>query len=218
MRNYVVFMMIAMMFGGVTNAYAQRDKSAPEKARLSDISRTQDIFESFSLESGYEMVVTPLVASIKVLPNADGKVVHSRFGGKSRSDGEMGNVYRVRKQMVDAQGSLNFEFLRAQVIFDFCRESGADLIVMPQFSARYRTSKVKRMDSDGNTVDFEQPVVENGCYLIEVEMVGFPAVYTNFREATANDRWIKHMYNESPITSSESEMYIREDYDTIIKK
>lgn len=217
MKKIFTFLTIVLLFCATT-ANAQRQKSQPERKHFVDISVTQDTFESFSLESGYEMVVTPLVASVKVLPNSLGKIEHRTFEGNNRSDGEYGTVYKIRKQTVDAQGSLNFDFLRAQVIFDFCRETAADVIVMPQFSARYRTNKVKGMDSEGNIVDIEQPVVEGGCYLIEVGMVGFPAVYTNFREATESDRWIKHMFNEGRIDNDESEVRIREDFNTVVKQ
>lgn len=197
-----------------TDALAQRQKPEPEQRRVTEVVQTQDRFESYSLDAGYEMVVTPLVASVKVLPNSSGRIEHRVFEGKNRSDGEYGNVYKFRKMFVDAQGSLNFDFLKAQVIFDFCREAAADVIVMPQFSARYRTHKVNRVDADGNRVDMEEPIVENGCYLIEVDMVGFPAVYTNFREATENDRWIKHMFNEGRMDGSGDRIHVHEDYDT----
>lgn len=197
-----------------TDALAQRQKPEPEQRRVTEVVQTQDRFESYSLRAGYEMVVTPLVASVKVLPNSSGRIEHRVFEGKNRSDGEYGNVYKFRKMFVDAQGSLNFDFLKAQVIFDFCRETAADVIVMPQFSARYRTKKATRVDADGNRVDMEEPIVENGCYLIEVDMVGFPAVYTNFREATENDRWIKHMFNEGRMDGSGDRIHVHEDYDT----
>lgn len=216
MKKYLVFLTIAMLLYA-TDAAAQHQKTQTERRAVS-VSVTQDRFESFSLESGYEMVVTPLVASIKVLSNAAGRVEHRTFEGKNRSDGEFGNVYKIRKQTVDAHGTLNFDFLKAQVVFDFCRETAADVIVMPQFSARFRTNKVKGMDTDGNMVDIEQPVVDGGCYLIEVNMVGFPAIYTNFREATENDRWIKHMYNEGRIDTEDTEINIHEDYKTVVKK
>ena len=216
MKKYFAVLTIAMLFCA-TKADAQRPKSEAEQKKFVEVVQTQDRFESYSLDAGYEMVVTPLVASVKVMPGPGGKIEHRVFEGRNRSDGETGKVYKFRKMFVDAQGTLNFDFLKAQVVFDFCREAAADVIVMPQFSARYRTKKVTRMDVDGNRVDMEEPVVENGCYLIEVEMVGFPAIYTNFREATENDRWIKHMFNEGRMNNSDGDIHVYEDYDTTAK-
>ena len=62
------------------------------------------------------------------------------------------------------------------------------------FRMRGMRELVDAIDADGNTVRSEQPVEHNGKYVMIVEAVGFPAVYTGFREGTPTDEWIKRVY------------------------
>lgn len=185
-----------------SQAFAQRAVKTLSASKLVDVQQSLKQTESIKLETAHEMLVTPLVASVKVLTkNNDGKTVERRtFTGTARQDvpGSLaGNEYLVQLPQGKWVGEFyerELDKLKAQVIYDFCRETGADLIVLPQFNIRPKTQLVDAIDADGNTVRSEQPVEHNGKYVMIVEAVGFPAVYTGFREGTPTDEWIKRVY------------------------
>lgn len=54
--------------------------------------------------------------------------------------------------------AIDVDLLKAQATYDFCRETGADLIVVPQFNIRHKTHTVNTVDVDGNPVRIEEPV------------------------------------------------------------
>ena len=81
--------------------FAQRGTSRTiTTTRLAGVQETFEHTEAFSLEVGHEMLVTPLVASVKVLSkNNDGKTYEkATFTGSARTDipsGLAGNEYLV---------------------------------------------------------------------------------------------------------------------------
>ncbi len=175
----LVLACVALFFCG--NAYAQRGASRTiTTTRLAGVQETFEHTEAFSLEVGHEMLVTPLVASVKVLSrNNDGKTFEKKtFTGSARTDipsGLAGNEYLVGKLMDGKQvAAIDVDLLKAQATYDFCRETNADLIVLPQFNIRHKMRTVQTTDVDGNPVQAEEPVERDGKYVMIVEMVGFP--------------------------------------------
>lgn len=211
----LVLACVALFFCG--NAYAQRGASRTiTTTRLAGVQETFEHTEAFSLEVGHEMLVTPLVASVKVLSrNNDGKTFEKKtFTGSARTDipsGLAGNEYLVGKLMDGKQvAAIGVDLLKAQATYDFCRETNADLIVLPQFNIRHKMRTVQTTDVDGNPVQAEEPVERDGKYVMIVEMVGFPAVYTGFREGKPEDSWIKRLFKEGQIGNEDALIHVEE--------
>lgn len=192
MKKAFALLSVALLCGAMT-AYAQRPTTKTISAtRLADVSERAETVESFALEASYEMFVTPVLADIKLIDaNAQGECKHRYFQGANRSDGQSGKQYLLPKQMQGKNVFFDFETLKGQVIFDFCRETEADVIVMPQFSVRHATYKRDGVLADGTPYRAGDPIEDGDCFVMEVEMLGFPAVYTKFRSAQKSDYWIK---------------------------
>lgn len=114
----LVLACVALFFCG--NAYAQRGASRTiTTTRLAGVQETFEHTEAFSLEVGHEMLVTPLVASVKVLSrNNDGKTFEKKtFTGSARTDipsGLAGNEYLVGKLMDGKQvAAIGVDLLKA---------------------------------------------------------------------------------------------------------
>ncbi len=205
------------LLAGFHGAWAQRGTTKTiTTTKLTGIQETFEHTEAFSLEAGHEMLVTPLVATVKVLSkNDDGKTFErATFTGSARQDipeGLSGNEYLVGKLMDGKRvAAIDVDLLKAQATYDFCRETGADLIVVPQFNIRHRTQIVDTFDSEGNPIKIEQPAERDGKYVMIVDMVGFPAVYTGFREGTRNDAWIKKLFKEGQIENEDAHIHVEE--------
>jgi len=202
----------------VSGAFAQRGTTKTlTTTRLAGVQETFEHTEAFMLEAGHEMLVAPLVASVKVLSkNNDGRTFERRtFTGSARLDipkGLAGNEYLVSKLMDGKRvAAIDVDLLKAQVTYDFCRETGADLIVVPQFNIRHKTQTVRKTDIDGNAIEAEEPVERDGKYVMIVDMVGFPAIYTGFREGTPNDIWIKRLFKEGQISNEKARLHVEEE-------
>ena len=219
MRKSLIYLLLAgaIPFTGMHDAFAQRGSTKTiTTTRLAGVQETFEHTEAFSLEAGHEMLVTPLVASVKVLSrNNDGKTFErATFTGSARQDvpaGLAGNEYLVGKLMDGRRvAAIDVDLLKAQATYDFCRETGADLIVVPQFNIRHKTHTVNTVDVDGNPVRIEEPVERDGKYVMIVDMGGFPAVYTGFREGTRNDVWIKELFKEGQIENEDAHIHVEE--------
>lgn len=190
------------------SAFAQRDGSKTFTTnKLVGIEENLNQTESYRLSAGYEMLVTPLVATIQVKSmNNDGKTFkRADFTGSARKNIPAGlskNEYLISIHNGKNAGDYNrdFDMLKAQVIYDFCSETGADVIVAPQFSITQKTKIVKTTDVDGNSVEIAQPVEMNGKYVMQVEVFGYPATYTGFRAGTSGDAWIKSLFKMGQIS------------------
>ena len=183
--------------------------------KLAGSQATFEHTEAFSLESGHEMLVAPLVAKVEVMSvNNDGKTFkRATFTGKARRDvpqGLAGNEYLVGKLIDGKNVSIDMNLLKAQATYDFCQETGADLIVVPQFNIRHRTRIVEAVDSEGNAIKIEEPEERDGKYIMIVNMVGFPAKYTGFREGTKDDKWIKELYRMGQISNDDAHIYVED--------
>ena len=205
------------LLAGLHGAWAQRGTTKTiTTTKLTGVQETFEHTEAFSLEAGHEMLVTPLVATVKVLSkNNDGKTFErATFTGSARQDipeGLSGNEYLVGKLMDGKRvAAIDVDLLKAQATYDFCRETGADLIVVPQFNIRHRTQVVDTFDAEGNPIKIEQPAERDGKYVMIVDMVGFPAVYTGFREGTRNDEWIKRLFKEGQIENEDAHIHVEE--------
>lgn len=219
MKKFPVYLLLAgiVLSAGIQAAHAQRGTTKTiTTTRLAGVQETFEHTEAFSLEAGHEMLVTPLVASVKVLSkNNDGKTFErATFTGSARQDipqGLSGNEYLVGKLMDGKRvAAIDVDLLKAQATYDFCRETGADLIVVPQFNIRHKTHTVTATDADGNPVRTEEPVERDGKYVMIVDMVGFPAVYTAFREGTRDDSWIKQLFKQGQIDNENAHIHVEE--------
>lgn len=213
MKKAITLLSFVLLCSATATVSAQRPTTTKtvSSTRLAKITETAERVESYALDASYEMFVTPVVADIKLIDaDASGACKHRYFLGDKRSDGKSGKQYTVPKHNLDEE----IDILRSQVIFDFCRETDADVIVMPQFSIRHARYTKNGVDADGNAYSMGDPIEDNGRYVMEVEMLGFPAVYTKFRPATAGDVWIKKTLLEKP-KDNEEKIAVRED---VIKK
>lgn len=214
MKKALALVVFALLCGATTTVDAQRPSTTKtiSTTRLADVSETVETVESFSLDADYEMFVTPVVADIKLLyADASGACKHSYFKGTNRSDGKTGKQYTLPKRGSGKSAFFDYETLKGQVIFDFCRECDADVIVLPQFSARNARYTKDGVDAEGNPYKAGDPIEENGSYVMEVEMLGFPAVYTSFRPAKATDQWIKSSLMMGPTHRDEERRQIVEE-------
>ncbi|WP_418450210.1 hypothetical protein [Alistipes sp.] len=219
MKKLLIPLLLAgsVLFAGAPRALAQRGSARTiTTTKLAGVQETFDHTEAFHLEAGHEMLVTPLVATVKVLSkNNDGKTYErATFTGASRQDipsGLAGNEYLVSKVMDGKRvAAINVELLKAQVTYDFCRETGADMIVVPQFNIRHKMHVVNTTDSEGNPIKIEEPIERDGKYVMIVDVVGFPAVYTGFREGTRDDEWIKKLFKQGKIENEEANIQVEE--------
>lgn len=218
MKKFFVVLAACALGAGTSEAFAQRGATKTiSTTKLAGVQETFEHTEAFSLEAGHEMLVTPLVATVKVMSkNDDGKTfVRAVFTGSSRTDvpnGLAGNEYLVGKLMDGKRvAAIDVDLLKAQVTYDFCRETGADLIVVPQFNIRHKTQTVTKTDAEGNPVRMEEPVEQDGKYVMIVDMVGFPAVYTGFREGTPGDGWIKKLFKEGQIDNEDAHIHVEQE-------
>lgn len=199
-----------------SQAFAQRAVKTLSANKLVDVQQSLEHTESIKLEAGHEMLVTPLVASVKVLTTEKNDTTFERktFTGAARKnipEGLSSTEYLV--DFIEGRGSGEYNQqqlmdLKKQVIYDFSRETDADLIVFPQFSIYPKTKSENTVDADGNTVRKEVPIMQNGKVVMVVEAVGFPAVYTGFREGTEADKWIKSLYQAGENKNKGQDSYV----------
>lgn len=183
MKKTILIASLALLCG--VAAVCARPSAAQTKRifsskHLKEVSKTTSVTESYSLEVGHEMLVTPLLASVKLVetPEQGAPVVFVKeytlpvnLVGRKR-------VFRKNDNLAPFISQL-----KTEAIFDCCRKYNADLIVMPQFKIRYKTSLLTGTDDRGKTVTVDYPVVVDGKYIVEVCLAGHPAVYSNFRDA-----------------------------------
>ncbi len=161
-------------------------------SRLENVTEHISQTESYSLDAGYEMLVVPLVAEVKVL-GTEQRI----FTGSSREHipaGLASNEYLIHiSDMPYLDAAL--KSLKAAVIYDFSAETNSQIIVMPQFNIQQKTRTIKKNDASGQPIEVHEPVIyANDYYVMEVEAKGFPAIYTGFRTGTKEDCWIKATY------------------------
>lgn len=207
----LAILLAAVFAVGIHAAFAQRGSTKTiTTTKLAGVQETFEYTEAFSLEAGHEMLVVPLVAEVEVLPAYQQK--KAIFTGKDRADGEVGCEYLVTKFM-DGKNviAVDVETLKAQVIYDFCRETQADLIVLPQFNIRHKMEKIDATDENGKNVKVDVPVEQSGKYVMIVDMVGFPAHYTKFRTGRQEDRWVKDILRQGKTTNEDSHIHVEEE-------
>ncbi len=183
------------LLAGFHSAWAQRGTIKTfSTSRLENVTEHISQTESYSLDAGYEMLVVPLVAEVKVL-GTEQRI----FTGSSREHipaGLADNEYLIHiSDMPYLDTAL--KSLKAAVIYDFSAETNSQIIVMPQFNIQQKTRTIKKSDASGQPIEVHEPVIyANDYYVMEVEAKGFPAIYTGFRTGTEADRWIKETYME----------------------
>lgn len=210
----------------ISPAIAQSKKSFSSR-QLKSISRATSLTDSYSLEVGHEMLVTPLLASVKLV-QVDGKeqsrpiVFNKDYALPVNAVGKK-HIFR-KSDHIDPILSK----LKTEAMFDFCREYNADLIVMPQFKIRYKTERITETNERNLVVTVDVPVIVDGNYVVEVCVAGHPAVYSNFRDAERGStekeimvvmpngtttstkssevegaEWIKNLYNSGVLDNQE---------------
>ena len=97
-KSTFLLVSLALLTSGIESVRAQR--SMPEKlvttqTRPVGVAETFEHIEAFKLESGHEMLIKPLVGSVKVLSNNnDGRTFeHKIFTGSART-----SIPRTRQQ------------------------------------------------------------------------------------------------------------------------
>lgn len=225
MRNHVSILMLtcilALTAGSGMLFAQQRGTKTVSTTKLEDASETFEYTEALSLETAHEMLVTPLIATVKVLAKgSDGKTfVRAHFTGSKRDTptGLSGKEYLAGKIVNGKNISLDLTLLKAQAIYDFCQETNADLIVVPQFNIRHKTTVERIPDDNGNMVEVIKPVELDGKYVMIVDVVGYPAVYSNFREGTSSDGWIKDLYRKGQFNNTDEEVNVVETISKVLK-
>lgn len=202
MKRLFTFVAVILMFAGSGNASAKAGKK-------SVVSSKQDVdrIDSFKLESGYEMLTLPLVAEINVDSE---RREFTGFGRKDKPASLSSREYLLEQvdsstKWGDAVLTQRIEILKARVMYDFCQEYDADLIVAPQYKSYIKTHTVKTTDDEGNPIEVEEPVIYDNQWVVVVELKGYPASYYNFRSGSFEDRWIKDLFKMGRI-SNESEV------------
>lgn len=123
-------------------------------------------FEATSLSTQPRMFGVPLVADIKLIPDANHTfTMEADVNLPERAAKESDNSYLAR---VNAYVKNRLEEIKTEAIFDFSEEADADVIVSPNFSITTKSS--------------------NGLNLkMTVKVRGYPAKYDNFRSLTEKD-------------------------------
>lgn len=154
------FLLAAVLCMAITNkAFAQKEAYNENYWYNSTAAR--------NLEASHEMMVTPLLADVKLQP------VGRQVFGEDR-------FYYVDIEASDAWKAQTIDQLKRQALFDFTKEFQADVIIGALISAQtVDENKDGLVDREGNR------------YKVRITISGYPANYVNFRNATQNDRWIK---------------------------
>ena len=154
------FLLTAVLCMAITNkAFAQKEAYNENYWYNSTAAR--------NLEASHEMMVTPLLADVKLQP------VGRQVFGEDR-------FYYVDIEASDAWKAQTIDQLKRQALFDFTKEFQADVIIGALISAQtVDENKDGLVDREGNR------------YKVRITISGYPANYVNFRNATQNDRWIK---------------------------
>lgn len=139
----------------MSTAYAQK---------ATDASLTD--FEATSLSTQPRMFGVPLVADVKIIPDAGHTFTMSAdVNLPERASKESDNSYLKR---VNAYVKDRLEEIKTEAIFNFSEQADADVIVSPNFSITTESS--------------------NGLNLkMKVKVRGYPAKYDNFRNLTDQD-------------------------------
>lgn len=121
--------------------------------------------------------VTPLVADIVVLTTAPQKhEVQATINIPRQMPDESSYDYTQR---ISPHIQSHISELKAQVIFEMCEEFNAAAIIEPIFGVSTTSSTFDRLE-------------------VSVKVIGYPAVYTNFRNATPADTAIMHVSEQIP--------------------
>lgn len=215
MKNLRILLLLAgfTCLAGTPRLFAQRGTTSKTitTTRLADVQTTFERTEAIPLETQHEMLVEPLIASVEVFgtgtePNK--KYTCKTFSGEylmSKIEDVKGNYF---SDLLDEL----YKQLKANVIYDFCTQEKADLIVMPQIKIEHKMETTTTNDENGTPVTAEVPCERNGKYVMLVEVRGYPAKYTGFRRGVKNDEWIKALFmqgtlgktNESSTTLEET--------------
>ena len=149
-----VFMLLFVNMS-ICTAYAQK---------VTDASLTD--FEATSLSTQPRMFGVPLVADVKIIPDAKHTfTMNADVNLPERADKESDNSYLKR---VNSYVKDRLEEIKTEAIFNFSEENDADVIVSPNFSITTESS--------------------NGLNLkMKVKVRGYPAKYDNFRNLTDKD-------------------------------
>ncbi len=220
----------AAILAGSASLSAQSKSSSTSDANVTTTVGTEyegitfDSTESIRLDNvGHEMLVTPIIASVKVITerHEDGSYERATFTGKARKDvpkGLSGNEYLASVILEGRQiVGITIDQIKAQATYDFCAEYGADLIVLPQFNIHHKTQTLTGYDKKGNAVQVDEPIMINGKYVMVVDVVGYPAIYTDFRDGTVDDAWIKRLYLQGGQASGNRQL-LNTESNTIIRE
>lgn len=182
MKKIFFIISLALLSSGVYGQNPTHAKKSFSSKHLKSLRKVTNLTESYSLEVGHEMLVTPLLASVKLV-SIDGKEQVTPIVFKKEYPLAVEVVGQKRVVRKNDHLSPILSQLKTEAMFDFCRKYNADLIIMPQSKICYKTEVKNEIDEKGNEVTVDVPVVVDGKYIVEVCIAGHPAIYTNFRDA-----------------------------------
>ena len=155
--NKRTLLSLFILFAGmdINNVSAQK----ATEASLTD-------FEATSLSTQPRMFGVPLVADVKIIPDAKHTFTMDadvNLPERYTKESDKSYITRVNSYVKD-----RLEEIKTEAIFNFSEEANADVIVSPNFSITTASS--------------------NGLYLkMKVKVRGYPAKYDNFRNLTDKD-------------------------------
>ena len=128
-----------------------------------------------NLEPRHEIIVTPLLADVAVQKEKTaGKETYRKV--------DFEKDYFVDADYSRANKELFINELKKQALFDCSKAYDADLIVGALIS-----TKTIDQNEDGLTDR------SGNRYIVRINIIGYPANYTEFRPAQQSDNWIKNM-------------------------
>ena len=138
-------------------------------------------FEATQLTNNGNLFVVPLVSELKVLKNKPtAYAMQQTFLLPDIRKKEKTEQYMIRLENFIKE---KIEELKAQALYEFIDSENASLIISPIYS-------IKTVASRGNSMT------------VEVNIKGYPAIYTNFRNLQASDttliKWDRRIIEHIP--------------------
>ena len=134
-------------------------------------------FEASSIETQPKMMAIPLMADVSIIKGAQRQFkTKGTITLPEAPESKSATALTAYREQARVHIAMSIEELKAQALFEFSEATDADVIVSPMYS-------VVTESSNGNVIN------------VIVKIKGYPAVYTNFRNATAADTTLVYLNN-----------------------